>query len=501
MTPYRFSILSILSTALLSLIASPPAAAQPAESNPPSDYLIPNESLMTPFKDRVPIIFVTRNQPEWQNLKAFWNEASEEAIDPSTGVKVTRKAVKIKVPLGLTTPPVVPAENPMTVEKWILGKKLYYDPILSTDATVSCASCHNPKKGFSDGSRTSTGIGGKVGLVNSPTVFNAAYSKLQFWDGRAISLEEQAQGPVGSPSEMFAGKGDPWTEAVARLRANPEYVKMFQAVFGHLPTRDAAAKAIATYERTVLLGNSLVDRAEAIMRQRVIDEESGKFELKAEDFVRAIKDEFARKGPALKDLGLDPDKDGDKAEELGRRLLNGRTLFFNKARCSNCHTGDTYSDGGFHNIGIGVGPDGELPPSERGRFGSLALGHKDPSLYGAFKTPGTRGLLQTAPYMHTGEEKTLEDVVEYYDRGGNANRFLSEKMRDTAAEAAYTRALAEGKPVDPTVKTFGPTRQPIIPLKLNLTAQEKADLVLFLKALNGDPLDPLITDPDKFPTR
>lgn len=495
MSLHRLSTLS-----LLLLTAGPLAAGQPGSSGPPSDYLPPNEALMTPFKDRVPIVFVTRNQPEWNGLKSYWNEATEQVIDPTTGEKITRKVVKIKVPLGLTTAPPVPAENPMTVQKWILGKKLYYDPILSTDATVSCASCHNPKKGFSDGSRTSTGINGKIGGVNSPTVFNAAYNRLQFWDGRAISLEDQAQGPVGNPNEMFAGKGDPWTEAVARLRANPEYVKMFTAVFGHLPTRDAAAKAIATYERTVLLGNSLVDRAEAIMRQRVIEEETGKFELKAEDFAQALKDEFARRGPALKDLGLDADRDAGKIGEYAQRLLNGRNLFFGKARCSNCHTGDTYSDGGFHNLGVGATADGEIPSSQYGRFASLIYGHKDPSLIGAFKTPGTRGLLWTAPYMHTGDEKTLEDVIEFYDRGGNANPYLSEKMRDTAAEAAYLKARAEGKPVDPKVRTFGPTKQPIIPLKLNLTAQEKADLVLFLKALNGDPPDPIIADPDLFPT-
>jgi cytochrome c peroxidase len=495
---YRF-----LSLLLVPVLAAP-ALAAPADTSPsqqePYDFLLPNEALMTPFKDRVPIVFVTRNQPEWKTLKSFWNESTEEATDPDTGGKVTRKVVKIKLPYGLTTAPPVPAENPMTVEKWVLGKKLYYDGILSTDRSVSCASCHSPTKGFADGQRTSTGIGGKLGPINSPTVYNAAYNRFQFWDGRAASLEDQAQGPVGNSLEMFGGKGDPWEEAIQRIRANPEYVKAFRAVFGHAPTRDAAAKAIATYERTILLGDSLVDRAEAIMRQRVIDEETGKFELKAQDFANALKAEFARKGPALADLGLDPDKDAGKIEELGQRLLNGRTLFFNKARCSNCHTGDTYSDGSFHNLGVGATKDGDLPLSEFGRFTRLPTGHKDPTFIGAFKTPGVRGLLQTAPYMHTGEEKTLEEVVEFYDRGGNVNPFLSEKMRDTAAEAAYLQARAAGQPVDPAVKTFGPAKKPIIPLKLNLTPQEKADLVLFLKALNGDPLDPLVADPMRFPT-
>ena len=180
------------------------------------------------------------------------------------------------------------------------------------------------------------------------------------------------------------------------------------------------------------------------------------------------------------------------------RAAAGRNLFFDKARCTNCHTGDTYTDHGFHNLGVGA-KDGELPLDEFGRFVRLATGHKDQAFVGAFKTPGVRGLLQTAPYMHSGDEKTLEDVVEFYDRGGNVNPWLDEKMRDTAAEATYIKARAEGKPVDPAVKTYGPTKKPVIPLKLNLTAQEKADLVLFLKALNGAPLDPLVSAPKAFP--
>ncbi|HSQ55435.1 MAG TPA: cytochrome-c peroxidase, partial [Gemmata sp.] len=337
--------LALLFTLLMCHAPAKGGPTRPSEApQDRADYILPNESLMTPFKDRVPMVFVARNQPEWNTLKSFWNESTETAVDPATGDRVTRKLVKIKVPLGLTTAPPIPAENPMTVEKWILGKKLFYDNILSTDTTVSCASCHSPRKGFADGKKSSTGISSQIGPINAPTVFNTAYNKFQFWDGRAASLEDQSQGPVGNPLEMFKGKGDPWSEAVARIRANPEYVKMFNAVFGHGPTRDAAAKAIATYERTILLGNSLADRADALMRKRVIDEETGKFELKPEDFTAALKAEFAAKGPALLDLGLNPDKDAGKAADLGARLFNGRTLFFNKGRCSNCHTGDTFTD-------------------------------------------------------------------------------------------------------------------------------------------------------------
>jgi cytochrome c peroxidase len=469
-----------------------------AVADDPADFLLPNEAAMTPFKDRVPILFVTRNQPEWSKLENYWNEGQEETVDPSTGEKVTRKAVRIKIPSGLTTAPPVPSENPMTVGKWVLGKQLYYDKILSTDGTVSCASCHDPKKGFADGRRTSTGIGGASGPINSPTIYNAAYFKFQFWDGRATTLEDQSQGPVGNNLEMFAGKTDAWNEAVQRVRANPEYVAAFKAVFGHAPTRDSTAKAIATYERTVLLGTGIQDRAELTMRKRVTEEETGKFELTADDYAETLKAEFAAKSPGLKDLGLDPEKDAGKIDATAKSLLNGRTLFFGKARCSNCHTGDIYTDSGFHNLGVGV-VDGELPLSEFGRFVRLPTGHKDITAVGAFKTPGLRGLLQTAPYMHTGLEKTLEAVIDFYDRGGNVNAYLSDKMRDTAAEAAYLKARNEGKPVPADVKTYGVSNTPIIPFKLNLSAQEKADLVLFLKALNGDPLDPIIAEPTVFP--
>ena len=499
---HRFCCAAVLAAAA----AGPAAAANPPTDKPrlagltePADYLIPNDDLMIPFKDRVGVVFVTRNSPEWAGLKGYFTEGTEQAVDPATGEAVTRRAVKVKVPLGLTTAPAVPPENPLTVAKWNLGKKLYFDPLLSTSGQVSCATCHDPGKGYTDQRKASTGIGGAVGGINSPTVINAAYHPIQFWDGRALTLEDQSQGPVGNSKEMFGGKHDPWEEAVLRLRANPEYVTAFARVFGHAPTRDAAAKAIAAYERTVLVGNGLHDRAEAAMRARVTEEETGKFETKAEDYSAALKATFAAKDAhALKAVGLDAATDAGKADEVGQRLFNGRTLFFGKARCSNCHAGDNFSDGMFHNLGVWVGKDGAVPLNEFGRFAVLRTGHKDTSLVGAFKTPGLRGLLGTAPYMHTGDEKTLEEVVEFYDRGGNANAYLDEKMRDAAAEAAYLKARAAGRPVDAGVWTFGAGKRPVIPLKLNLTAGEKADLVLFLKALEGDPVDPVVADPTKF---
>ncbi len=139
-----------------------------AEEPGDSEWQIPNDKLKLPFVSDTPIIFVSRNQnpAEWDKLKGYWNETRESGLDPKTGMNVQRKVVKIKVPLGLN-PPTVPPENPPTVAKWIVGKKLYYDPILSADGTVSCSSCHDPKRGFTDQARVSTGIAGQLGGMSA----------------------------------------------------------------------------------------------------------------------------------------------------------------------------------------------------------------------------------------------------------------------------------------------------------------------------------------------
>lgn len=485
---------------------SPEARARAAEDKVAAkvddhESMLPNESWRLSTKDETPIVFVTRgaNPAAWDALKSFWNEATEKAVDPRTGETFERKVVRIKVPLGLNSVPPVPAENPITVQKWKLGKSLYFDPILSSDLTVSCATCHDPSKGYTDQSRVSTGIRGNLGGVSAPTVFNSAYHTFQFWDGRAASLEDQSQGPPQNPLEMFDGEGHAWKKVVERVRAEPAKVQQFKEVFGTLPTRDTIAKAIATYERTVFSGNSIHDRAEVAMRQRVAEDDSGtaKLELKASDYLSVLKAAFAAKDKvALKALNLDPETDANKAEETAKRLVNGRNLFFNKARCSSCHIGDNFTDNTFHNLGVGA-KDGNLPASVAGRNGALPPGHKHPDFQGAFKTPTLRHLLGTAPYLHDGSEKTLEEVVDFYDRGGNVNPYLDVKMRDENAERAWYKAKAEGKEVKlpPEARVYN--GKVIIPLKLNLTKQEKADVVLFMRALQGDNPDPIVADPKK----
>lgn len=495
-------ILPLGLAALLVVGRAPSPAADDAKDD--HEYQLPDERLKTPFKDEVPIVFVNRaqNAREWDSLTGFWNEATETAIDPRTSESVTRKVVKIKVPLGLTQNPPVPVENPMTAAKWALGKRLYFDPVLSSDGQVSCASCHNPRKGYTDASPVSTGIKGLKGGVSAPTVMNSAYSPLQFWDGRAISLEDQAQGPVQNAVEMFDGDGHAWGKAIQRLRANPGYVQAFRAVFGTEPTRDGAAKAIAAYERTVLSGNSIQDRAELAMRKRVAEEETGRFVLQPKDYETVLNDAFAKKDrPALEALGLDPDKDAAKAPEVAKKISLGRELFFGKARCNSCHVGDNLTDNQFHNLGVGV-KDGKLLPGGEGRFARLPVGHKNPEMMGAFKTPSLRGLVSTGPYMHDGSERTLEAVVDFYDKGGNANEFLDSKMRDYEAEKAFELARRNKTEYKgPPVQTFGKDQKPIVPLKLNLTAEEKAAVVAFLRALQGDPIDPIVADRERYPSR
>lgn len=495
--------------------AAAPAAAdtQKADLAPPSvphaDEQLPNRAVMKPLDEQIPITFVnrTQNAAEWEKLAGFWNQATEK-VRTAAGAEVERPVVKIKVPLGLTSNPPVPDENPLTVMKWTLGKKLYFDPILST-GNISCATCHDPAKGFTDQMPVSTGILSRQGGVSAPTVVNSGYHLLQFWDGRAASLEAQAQGPVQNPAEMFGMDGvapdvHAWPRAVARMRENAEYVALFKAVFGTEPTRDGAAKAIAAYERTVLAADSVHDRAELAMRARVADEGTTNFTVNAKDYEAVLTAMLAEKDKHQHQLGvLDlAAADAAKVKKTAEEIALGRTVYFGKARCNTCHGGDNFTDNQFHNLGVGA-KDGVIQKGHEGRYAAQSLGHKNPLHFGAQKTPTVRNVTATGPYMHDGSEKTLEAVVEFYDRGGNANEYLDINMRDVAKEAELAQLGEEKfKAKYPGVEVVfcGPHRVPVIPLKLNLTKEEKAGLVAFMKALTSPPFDPSIADPKFFPT-
>lgn len=289
------------------------------------------------------------------------------------------EAVAIEAPLGL--PPVpIPADNPPTRETIALGKKLFFSPLLSADGAISCATCHDPAKAFTDGKSVSVGIGGKTGKRNAPTVLNAAYNKLQFWDGRALSLEEQATGPMFSPEEM----GHSLKGVEAKLAADAEIRALFEAAFGPGPvTLDGVTKAIASYERTLLSGNSPFDRFY---------------------------------------FG------GDKTA-LSEAAQRGLDVFRDPKRgnCATCHViGETYAlftDHKFHNLGAGLDPDGAIPDP-----GRIAQTLRDGD-QGAFRTPGLRNVALTAPYMHDGSLKTLKEVVDFYIGGGSSNPFLDPEIR------------------------------------------------------------------------
>ncbi len=333
------------------------------------------------------------------------------------------------LPLGLPEVP-VPKDNPMNSDKIVLGKKLFNDKRFSADGTVSCATCHQPDMAFTDGLRVSKGIKGLTGTRNAPTVVNAVYYSAQFWDGRVESLEEQAKGPLTNPVEHGLKSFAP---VIVTVKNDKDYRDLFHKAFGIKPdqiTIDHVAQAIAAFERTVTSGDSPFDRYQY----------------------------------------------GNDKNAMSQAAIRGLEVFRVKGRCVDCHTigqtSATFIDNKYHNLGVGFSriedrlmdlvdayqnskhseqeQDAEILSSESiselGRF-TVTL---DPSDLGRFKTPTLRNVAVTAPYMHDGSMDSLEEVVEFYNQGGEDNPMLDGGIRP-----------------------------------LRLTEQEKSDLVEFLKALTS----------------
>lgn len=360
----------------------------------------------------------------------------------TSSVSITAFAQQAKAPapdknlLGL--PPLkVPADNPITKEKVQLGDRLFNDVRFSSTGKISCASCHNPALGFADGLKTAKGIKDLIGTRNSPTVLNSAFFHSQFWDGRSPTLEDQALHPFVNPIEMGLADHKPIIEVI---RKDQKYVEAFKAVFGLNPeqiTIDHVTKAIAAFERTLIDGNSRFDRW------------------------------YYR---------------GENA--MSAQEVRGFNVFIGNGRCVSCHavehTSALFTDHLFHNIGVGINrvPEADLlrlaeefqkarytneqvdvkalsdkKTSELGRFAVT----RELNDMGGFKTSTLRNINLTAPYMHDGSLKTLEDVVEHYNRGG---------------------ASSDKEKINPYIS--GGIRP------LNLTTQEKSDLVAFMKALTSD---------------
>jgi cytochrome c peroxidase len=296
-------------------------------------------------------------------------------------------------PAGLDPKLPVPEDNPLTEAKIELGRKLFFDPILSKDRSVACASCHDPNHGFASKEPKALGIGGKRGRRNAPSLLNRAFGTSQFWDGRATSLEEQALKPIDNETEL----GSSVAETLQRLRNDAAYRDLFTKAFPDGVTAQNLARAIASFERVLLSGNSRIDR-----------------------FI------------ATEVTTLD----------AGER--HGLWLFQSRGQCWRCHSGGNFSDERFHNTGVSWGQE----PLDLGRY---EVTKKDEDR-GRFKTPTLRGVANTPPYMHDGSLATLEDVIEFYSKGGGKNPHLDAVM------------------------------QP-----LELKAEDKRDLVAFLKALTGEP--------------
>lgn len=338
--------------------------------------------------------------------------------------------LKVKLPDGLSAgldALYIPADNPLTRAKIELGRQLYFDRRLSGDNTVSCADCHSPVTGYCANTQFGVGVRGQTGNRNSPVSFNRILSKAQFWDGRAGSLEEQAVGPIANPIEMANTH-----EAVVKLVNSKEgYRIQFEKVFGGKPDIEQVGKAIAAFERVLVTGPSPYDFYEPVRRML----ETFREELSDLKALKTDDPEMFNKFTSLK-AASDAHKMSDEAKR-------GRDLFFNvKSNCSACHVGANFTDELYHNLGVGM--DTQEP--DLGRFSQTKV-EKDK---GAFKTPTIRNIALSGPYMHDGSQKTLEEVVEWYAKGGHPNPNLSDKIK-----------------------------------KLDLTVQEKKDLVEFMKSLTG----------------
>lgn len=261
----------------------------------------------------------------------------------------------IAVSVGLSS--YAPNQNESIITPAQLGEKLFFDPILSVDYTVSCASCHKPEFAFADNVPLSKGVGGKLGNRNTPSVMNMSMREHFFWDGRAASLEAQVVGPIENPVEMNL----PFAKAVDRIKSNAEYQKLFQRVYKHKPDSASIVAAIAAFERTLETDKTPNDRW-------LNDEPNG----------------------------------------LTEAQIRGRDLFMsNRTRCFDCHFTPDFTADEFRNIGLFNGKTA----NDSGRY----IISKNPKDLGAFKTPGLRNVAITAPYMHDGSFKTLREVIDYYD--------------------------------------------------------------------------------------
>ncbi len=337
------------------------------------------------------------DNPTVEQLRAAYAGA------PETWPAPTLREGAVFTEFGPLPPPVTPADNPTTPEKSALGQRLFDDPKLSASGQIACASCHARELGFADGLRTSFGHDRQRGKRNSPSVAPAAWLPVLFWDGRAETLEAQSLHPIVDPLEMAGAL--PVIEA--RIAADPSYAEAFTAAFGDdRVTVDRIAKALAAFQRSLRPGQARWRR-----------------------FI------------------------GGERRALNDQQLRGLHLFRTKAACASCHSGPTFSDGGFHNLGLTFyGRQNE----DLGRYGVTGR----PEDVGAFRTPSLLGVSRTGPWMHNGLFPLFEGIVRFYNAGG-----------------AHPRRPA-GAENDPMFPVTDPMLKP-----LDLTEDEIDDLVAYLETL------------------
>jgi cytochrome c peroxidase len=442
------------------------AAGKPTEALVRYAWLPPN-----PPRD-IPIRFVTSDSPEWAKLPGFWSitphpvawqqtlHLGQSQLGSLAALVLAEQldiAITIKVPLGLPVP-TYPRANPPTYLKWALGKRLFFDPNwLVQGKKVACATCHNPKEGFTERRQQPVGA-----ARNAPSLINCAYNHSQFWDGRVQELEQVVQRdlsdeeplPEPVPPERAPAYRHAFNRVVHRLDKDDAYRSRFMKVFGTPPTQDNLAKALATYLRTILAGNSLYDQARKAASQRGVTEPA------AEDFERLLD---ASAVAALRG-GL------KKPAEAAAVLVEGQRLFHGRAGCVRCHPAPLFTDHDFHNVGVGESDSLDNTAKagrEKGHFAFVPLGLKETRLIGAFRTPSLRILPQTAPYFHDGSSGLLDGVVDYFNKGLDFQPFLDPALLES----------------------------PSVVRKLNLDGNQVRALAVFLRALDGDPVPAVIAAP------
>ena len=309
----------------------------------------------------------------------------------------------LALPAQFSSPP-LPDGNPMTMAGVELGRRLFYDPILSADSSLSCSSCHFPERAFTDGRPVAIGINTSTGRRNAQSLANAAYQyKGLFWDGRAPTLEEQALVPVEDPKEL----GHDWSAVERSLRRHPSYPELFEEAFGIADTaqitRQLAARALAQFERTLISANSRYDR---VMRGEA-------------------------KFTAL--------------EERGKHIFFDTSEKLPEGECGHCHTPPLFTDQTYMNNGLDEAP-------ELSDFQDKGRGEKTGEYYdnGRFRVPSLRNVALTAPYMHDGRFATLDEVIDHYNRGGHPSENVDPKIRklhlsdtDRLALKAFLKTLTD----------------------------------------------------------